>query len=213
MLKSVLQSGVTELISRDSFCAAEEKIFEAVCNWVRANQDVHNDAGSVLNHVRLPLMNINVLLETVRPTGLVSSDMILDAISAQNKSRDTELRYRGYLVPEENVAHVKHGATVLKGEMRQAILDGDCQNYDVERGFTRHIIDENGEGSGGIVIKLRQQCILNHIRMLLWDRDLRSYSYYIEVSMDQVDWVRVCDHTRYNCRSWQSVFFPQRVVR
>jgi len=42
-------------------------------------------------------MNLNVLLETVRPTGLVSSDMILDAISAQNKSRDTELKYRGYL--------------------------------------------------------------------------------------------------------------------
>lgn len=42
-----------------------------------------------------------------------------------------------YLVPEENVAHMKHGATVLKGEMRQAVLDGDVQNYDVERGFTR----------------------------------------------------------------------------
>ena len=76
-------------------------------------------------------------------------------------------------MPEENVAQAKHGAVVLKGEMRQAAIDGDCQNYDVERGFTRHIIDENGDGCGGIVIKLRQQCILNHIRMLLWDRDLR----------------------------------------
>ncbi len=45
------------------------------------------------------------------------------------------------------------GATVLKGEMRQAVLDGDVQNYDVERGFTRHIIDENGDGGGGIVIR------------------------------------------------------------
>lgn len=116
-------------------------------------------------------------------------------------------------MPEENVAHMKHGATVLKGEMRQAVLDGDVQNYDVERGFTRHAIEENGEGSSGIVIKFRQQCILNHIRMLLWDRDLRSYSYYIEVSMDQEDWVRICDHTRYHCRSWQNIFFPQRVIR
>ena len=57
--------------------------------------------------------------------------------------------------------------------MKQAAIDGDSANYDVERGFTRHIIDEGGEGSEGIVIKLRQQCILNHIRMLLWDRDLR----------------------------------------
>jgi BTB/POZ domain-containing protein 9 len=83
-----------------------------------------------------------------------------------------------FSVPEENVAHMKHGATVLKGEMRTAILDGDVQNYDVERGFTRHIIDENGDGGGGIVIKLRQQCILNHIRMLLWDRDLRYFNFW-----------------------------------
>jgi len=68
---------------------------------------------------------------------------------------------------------VKHGASVLKGEMRQAVLDGDIQNYDVERGFTRHVIDEAGDSGGGIVIKLRQQSILNNIRILLWDRDLR----------------------------------------
>ena len=77
------------------------------------------------------------------------------------------------VVPEENVAHIKHGASVLKGEMRQAVLDGDIQNYDVERGFTRHVIEEAGDGGGGIVIKLRQQSILNNIRILLWDRDLR----------------------------------------
>lgn len=118
-------------------------------------------------------MKIETLLETVRPTNLVSPDSILDAIQTQKKAKHTELRYRGYLMPEENVAHMKHGATVLKGEMRQAVLDGDTTNYDVERGFTRHMIDETGEGNGGIVIKLRQQCILNHVRMLLWDRDLR----------------------------------------
>lgn len=41
----------------------------------------------------------------------------------------------------------------------------------------------------------------------------RGYSYYIEVSMDQKDWVRVIDHTRYHCRSWQYLYFPARVVR
>ena len=89
-------------------------------------------------------------------------------------------------VPEENVASLKHGAQVLKGEMRQALLDGDHQNYDVERGFTRHIIDEQGE-SGGIVIKLRQQCILNYIRMLLWDRDLRYFTRYV-IKLTPAEW-------------------------
>lgn len=88
---------MTELISRDSFCAPEEKIFECVADWVRHNQDVHTDASSVLTSVRLPLMNINMLLETVRPTNLVCPDAILDAIQAQKQARDMELHYRGYL--------------------------------------------------------------------------------------------------------------------
>lgn len=31
--------------------------------------------------------------------------------------------------------------------------------------------------------------------------------------MDQKDWVRVVDHTRYHCRSWQYLYFSSRVVR
>lgn len=31
--------------------------------------------------------------------------------------------------------------------------------------------------------------------------------------MDQNDWVRVIDHTKYHCRSWQYLYFKERVVR
>jgi BTB/POZ domain-containing protein 9 len=86
-------------------------------------------------------------------------------------------------VPDENVAHPKHGTQVLQGEMRSALLDGDSHNYDMERGYTRHAINESGDH--GILIKLGTQAIINHIKMLLWDRDLRyrkhlyvNYSYY-----------------------------------
>lgn len=41
----------------------------------------------------------------------------------------------------------------------------------------------------------------------------RSYSYYIEVSMDELDWIRVIDHSKYLCRSWQNLYFPARVCR
>lgn len=37
-------------------------------------------------------------------------------------------------------------------------------------------------------------------RLLLWDCDERSYSYYIEVSTDQQHWVRVVDRTKVACR-------------
>jgi len=113
-------------------------------------------------------------------------------------------------VPEVNVAHTRFGAQVLQGEMRTALLDGDTTNYDMERGFTRHPIED---GNAGIVVRLGQACIINHIKILLWDRDMRSYSYYVEVSMDQRDWVRVIDYSTYHCRSWQRLYFPQRVTR
>lgn len=41
----------------------------------------------------------------------------------------------------------------------------------------------------------------------------RSYSYFIEVSMDELDWIRVIDHSQYLCRSWQKLYFPARVCR
>lgn len=70
-----------------------------------------------------------------RPSGLVSADSILDAIKARAETKDTDLHYRGYLMPEENVASLRHSALVLKGDMRSAVLDGDVSSYDIEKGI------------------------------------------------------------------------------
>lgn len=75
-------------------------------------------------------------------------------------------------MPDVNVARTRLGAQVLQGEMRTALLDGDTTNYDMERGFTRHPIED---GNAGIVVRLGQPSIINHIRMLLWDRDTRFF--------------------------------------
>ncbi|XP_076298371.1 BTB (POZ) domain containing 9 isoform X2 [Lasioglossum baleicum] len=201
-------AALNELVSRDSFYAPEIDIFLAVESWVKANANTNDK--SVLDKVRLSLISITDLLNIVRPTGLVAPNIILDAIATKIQIRDSDLTYRGRLLIDENVAHPLHGAQVLQGEMRSYLLDGDTRNYDLERGYTRHTITESQEH--GILIKLGTQCIINHIKMLLWDKDMRSYSYYIEVSMDQKDWVRVIDHTEYLCRSWQYLYFEPRVV-
>lgn len=31
--------------------------------------------------------------------------------------------------------------------------------------------------------------------------------------MDELDWVRVVDHSKLLCRSWQNLYFPARVCR
>ena len=101
---------------------------------------------------------------------------------------------------------------MIRGEIPTALLNGDNTNYDLDRGFTRHPIDETPVT--GIVVKLGMQCIVNCIRMLLWDKDNRSYSYKIEASMhEDKDWVTIVDHSTYLCRSWQKLHFPKKVVR
>lgn len=155
-------------------------------------------------------MSVHELLNVVRPAGLVEPDSLLDAIDERTNSVSTNLPHRGQLLPEINVASSQVGSTVLTGELREFLLDGHTDKYDMERGYTRHAIDES---DAGIIIQLGTPSIINHIKMLLWDRDHRSYSYYIDVSMEQKDWIRVVDHSTYYCRSWQYLYFESKVVQ
>lgn len=76
-----------------------------------------------------------------------------------------------YLVVDENVATPKMGAEVITGEFTSALLNGDHFNYDADRGYTRHAISDANDT--GIIVKLGTPSIINHIHMLLWDKDLR----------------------------------------
>ena len=86
------------LIGRDSFFAAEIDIFEAVCRWIRTNNDVsHEGQADVLSAVRLPRMTITELLKVVRPTGLIPPDTILDAVEVQSIQNCNYINHRGLL--------------------------------------------------------------------------------------------------------------------
>lgn len=54
--------------------------------------------------------------------------------------------------------------------------------------------------------------MIDSMRLLLWDIDNRTYSYYIEVSTDQVNWHQVLDKRNEMCKSWQLINFPKRPV-
>lgn len=57
--------------------------------------------------------------------------------------------------------------------MKNLFLDGDFQNYDFDRGFIRYLIDDNfGQG---VVVKLVSLYIINCIKFLFWDRDMRYF--------------------------------------
>lgn len=203
-------ASLIDLLERDSFYAPEVEVFRGVCRWYQhpGNEDID---GRVMSCIRLPLMRIADLLSVVRPTGIVKADTLLDAIAERKNANISTLRHRGHLIMEENVATAQMGSLVISGELTEFLLNGDYLNYDMERGYTRHGIDYTGDQC--IIVKLGMACIVNQIRLLLWDRDLRSYSYYIEVSIDQTDWIRVVDYSKYSCRSWQTLYFPSKVVQ
>ncbi|EPQ12397.1 BTB/POZ domain-containing protein 9 [Myotis brandtii] len=98
--------------------------------------------------------------------------------------------------PRENVATIADCASVIEGvsRSRNALLNGDTKNYDWDSGYTCHQL-----GSGAIVVQLAQPYMIGSIRLLLWDCDDRSYSYYIEVSTNQQQWTMVADRTKVSC--------------
>nr|XP_036222026.1 BTB/POZ domain-containing protein 9 isoform X2 [Bactrocera oleae] len=205
--RALSMESLKEVLRRDSFFAPEVDIFLAVWEWCKNHTNINID--SVVSYVRLPLMKLEDLLQVVRPSGILDADKLLDAIQEQTTSK--YLPYRAALWPEENVATSKFHSRTTLGECRAALLDGDFTSYDMEKGYTRHCIGDNIEG--GITVELGTICIINHIKLLLWDRDNRSYSYYIEVSANSTNWDRVIDYSQYYCRSWQFLYFSARPVR
>ena len=80
------------------------------------------------------------------------------------------------------MATPQHDAVTVEGQVKDVLLNGDTENYNGEQGYTTHTISSSRDSSSkGITVQLGQPFLLNCIRMLLWDRDNRSYSYYVQV--------------------------------
>uniref|UniRef100_A0A1B0AIK8 BTB/POZ domain-containing protein 9 n=1 Tax=Glossina pallidipes TaxID=7398 RepID=A0A1B0AIK8_GLOPL len=205
--KNLSKESLEEILRRDSFFAPEVQIFLAVWDWGKHNRNV--DIQSVVSYVRLPLMNLDHLLQVVRPSGILDPNKLLDAIEEQSTSK--YLKYRAALWPKENVATAKFASRTIHGECPTQLLNGDITSYDMEKGYTRHCMSDANDS--GVVVELGTICLINHIKILLWDRDNRAYSYFIEVSANQIQWDRVIDYSQYHCRSWQFLYFQARPVR
>ena len=209
--KVLYKDSLVCLLARDSFLVPEIKIFQAIKRWIESNPDINpDDITQVVSQVRLPLINLEDLLSIVRPTKIISCESLLDAIHVRTKSRVTRLHHRGKLCPEENIATEKLGSQVVQGTCDGCtLLDAADHAYDIEKGYARHSISSKSD-ENGIVIELGNIFIINHIKILLWDLDNRSYSYFVEVSVEKEHWELIIDHSTYYCRSWQYLYFEKR---
>lgn len=61
--------------------------------------------------------------------------------------------------------------------------------------FTYHGMNDtqNRFKHQSIIVKLGKIHIINYMEMLLMDKDARSYSYYIDVSLDGIEYKRLID--------------------
>lgn len=67
-------------------------------------------------------------------------------------------------------------------------------------------------GSGAIIVQLSQPYNIGSLRLLLWEKDTRTYSFYIETSVNQKDWEMAIDKRNEQLRSWQQFTFTPRPV-
>jgi hypothetical protein len=94
---------------------------------------------------------------------------------------------------------------VISGENPSALSEVKHGPINSIKDCTYHRIGSND----GIVIKLSKVFSINYIKMRLFDEKLSAYSYNIEVSEDSKNWKPVFGHKKYQCRSWQLIYFPQ----
>ncbi|XP_055339513.1 BTB/POZ domain-containing protein 9-like [Paramacrobiotus metropolitanus] len=223
--KSVLESpdivnlnalALKQLLLRNSLCAREIDIFNVVKGWAAQNDDPEG-IKILLEAIRWELLTDVELVNNVRQSNLLQSDRILDVLASkqlQNTNSSLHCNHRGFLDAGVNVASSAFGASVVRGDMGSTLLDCDATNYDPERGYTRHSIETQDKSVATFIqVKLGMPCIINHIRMLLWDKDQRSYSYYVELSYDGVHWTKIVDYSHFLCRSWQELYFPACTVQ
>lgn len=62
------------------------------------------------------------------------------------------------------------------------------------------------------LLYIGQPYIIGSMRLLLWDCDDRTYSFYIETSVNQKDWHMIVDKRNEQVRSWQNFSFTPRPI-
>lgn len=136
--------------------------------------------------------------------------LFLDITSVIRQKKES---IRGFLVYNRNIATKEYNVEPIKGRLKKDLVCGLDRNYNI-RTCTNHTLPYYGSSREEFIqVAFGRPFIVNNIRMLLLDDGQRSFSYIIEVSVDGRNWAKIVDYSRYWCRSWQHLFFKERVVK
>lgn len=220
------KANLKSILLRESFCANELNILVALNRWIKANPD--EDGKVLYQQIRMNLIDLEQLIELIRPSDLLNPDEILDLIYSTVKNKDKD--YRCFTMPEVNIASEKFETKVIHGELEilgskkkatwseasrapdDETSEPEGEEKEVEhRKIVSNLIKPNEESC--LLIQFKYPFKINLIKMMLLHKDDRTYSYYVETSLDAENWTRIVDHTAYVCRSGQFLYFESQVVK
>lgn len=131
----------------------------------------------------------------------------IDEVSRALSKRAPGGRLRG-VYGDGNLALASKGAKAIGPKNPELMIDGLVTN----------ITDRGGWAWGYIPcefsVEFPKLYVISKIRLLLWDRDLRVYSWRVEVSTDGENWAIVDDQERDpSSDRWKEIKFDPRDVR
>lgn len=139
---------------------------------------------------------------------------LVDFLDITSGMRLREDSIRGYLVYNRNIATKEYKVEPLKGRLKKDLVCSADRNYNVRTCTNHTMLDSNSMSREEYIqVAFGRPFIVNSIRILLLDDGQRSFSYVIETSVDGRNWTTIIDYSDYWCRSWQHLFFNERVVK
>ncbi|XP_050435259.1 BTB/POZ domain-containing protein 9-like isoform X1 [Adelges cooleyi] len=132
---------------------------------------------------------------------------ILSAVRYQLMDKEELFEVRG----SELVRSDRNILDVIKKSLTQTLNDRGRLEPNVN--FAQENSIEVSQIDGGTMIMLDHPSNINYIEMNLCDVYSCTYSYYIDVSVDRLDWLRVINHSNYDCRSIQRLWINRIYVK
>uniref|UniRef100_A0A7E4VU20 BACK domain-containing protein n=1 Tax=Panagrellus redivivus TaxID=6233 RepID=A0A7E4VU20_PANRE len=163
---------------------SEVDVFHAVIRWMKANPTKSADFQNVLKNVPLTQITLKSL-DSIPPEVLEHTNVLAE----RARQLRTQKRLPYYQKENENVSY-----GLLFAPKHQLLM---------------HKI---GSSEEGILIDLGRIYLLNYLKMNIVS-DGTNYSYWIDVSEDNVNWTRVIDRLKYPCHGFQYLCFNSHYAR
>lgn len=133
---------MSKLICSDRLTVpSEEKVFECVIAWVQHDLEIrHKNLSGLMEHVRLPLMSQEYLMQRVEEEPLLKSDLqckdyLIEALKYHLLKGDTKSSFKTPRTKPRQPVWLPKVLLVVGGQAPKAIRSVECFDFREERWF------------------------------------------------------------------------------